>query len=132
MPRPAPNATTLLRALPCAIYLATLGWFSLQPQEVMPQDVSDKIMHLAAYAGAALLWGWAATSRHALLLALPILIAYGVGLEFAQGLTPDRTPSTIDAIANTGGVLIGIGCYLLAQKSALLRQWLRLHESSSL
>jgi len=112
----------LLRALPCAIYLAIIGYFSLQPQDVMPQDISDKIVHLTAYAGAAMLWCWAATNRRALLLALPILICYGVGLEFAQGLTPDRTPSIGDAIANSLGVIIGLGVFLLIQRSDALRR----------
>jgi len=126
------NKITLMRALPCAIYLALLAWFSLQPQDTMPQDVSDKLLHLAAYAGAAVLWSWAAISRRTLLLALPILIAYGIGLEFAQGLTPDRTPSAADAIANSLGVVTGLGCYLITYKSALLRQLLRLHPQASL
>jgi VanZ family protein len=108
--------------VPCAIYLALLGYFSLQPQDTMPQEVSDKLLHFAAYAGAALLWGWAATSRRALLLALPILIAYGVGLEFAQGLTPDRIPSAADAAANSLGVVLGLAAFLLLQRSDALRR----------
>jgi VanZ family protein len=119
-----PNVIGLLRALPCALYLAIIGYFSLQPQEVMPQDISDKIVHLTAYAGAAILWGWAAMSRRWLLLALPILITYGVGLEFAQGMTPDRTPSIADAIANSLGVIIGLGAFMLLQRSDALRRML--------
>jgi len=132
----SPNTSSkvigLLRALPCAIYLALVGYYSLQPQAEMPQNISDKIVHLTVYAGAALLWGWAATSRRTLLLAVPVLIAYGIGLEIAQGFTPDRTPSVADALANSLGVLIGLGCYLLVQKSALVRKLLRLHPQASL
>jgi VanZ family protein len=123
-PNVRPNIIALLRALPCAMYLAIIGYYSLQPQEVMPQDVSDKIVHLTAYAAAAMLWAWAASSRRWLLLALPILITYGVGLEFAQGLTPDRTPSTADAIANSLGVVIGVGVFMLLQRSDAIRRML--------
>lgn len=123
------NRIALLRTLPCAIYLAIIGYYSLQPQEVMPQDVSDKIVHLTAYAGAAMLWAWAASSRRWLLLALPVLITYGVGLEFAQGLTPDRTPSVADAIANSLGVVTGIGVFMLLQRSDAIRRALMLPDN---
>lgn len=117
---------TLLRGLPCLVYLLILGWFSLQPQQTMPAEISDKLLHLAAYAGAALLWGWAAWSRPGLWLGLPLLIGYGVGLELAQALTPDRYPSADDAFANALGVVIGTGLFLLLQKSRVLRQLLHL------
>jgi len=121
------NAFSVPRALLCLIYLVALGWASLQPQASMPQEVSDKLLHLAAYAGAALLWGWAARTRKSLVLALPLLIAYGIGLEITQGLTPDRTPSATDALANSLGVIIGTCCILLLQRSTTLRQMLHLH-----
>jgi len=116
------NTITLLRALPCAIYLALVGFYSLQPQAEMPQNISDKIVHLTVYAGAALLWGWAAANRRALLLALPVLITYGVGLEIAQGFTPDRTPSALDALANSLGVVLGLSAFLLLQRSHVVRR----------
>ncbi|MFM8244052.1 MAG: VanZ family protein [Crocinitomicaceae bacterium] len=35
------------------------------------------------------------------------MIAYGILLEFLQGLMPGRVPSILDAIANTTGVVLG-------------------------
>ena len=116
------KAEKLLRALPCAIYLLALGWFSLQPQASMPQDISDKLLHLLVYAGAALLWGWAATTRRAMMLALPLLVVYGIELELAQGLTPDRNPSVVDAIANSLGVVLGLALLLLLYRLDALRR----------
>lgn len=121
-----PNGFSLPRGVPCLVYLIAIGWASLQPQADMPQDVSDKLLHLAAYAGAALLWGWASLNRRALLLGLPLLITYGVGLEVAQGFTPDRSPSGADALANGLGVVAGTLAMLLLQKSARLRRMLYL------
>lgn len=118
--------TTLLRALPCLLYLIFIGWASLQPQQEMPQDVSDKLLHVVAYAGAAALWGWAAFSRRAWWFAAPLLVGYGVGLEFAQGFTPDRTPSVADAIANSTGVIVGLAIFRLCQQSERLKRWLYL------
>lgn len=112
----------IMRTLPCAIYLLALGWFSLQPQAAMPQDISDTLLHLVVYAGAAVLWGWATTTRRGLMLGLPLLIVYGIELELAQGLTPDRNPSVVDAVANSLGVVLGMGLLLLLQRVDALRR----------
>jgi VanZ family protein len=71
---------------------------------------SDKLGHLLAYFT---LSAWAVmlfATRRAWVLAALALIALGVGLEFAQGtLTSYRLQDPKDAIANTLGVLLGLG-----------------------
>ena len=88
---------------------------------------SDKVGHLLAYAT---LSAWAvmlfATRRGWLLAALG-LVALGIGLEFAQGaLTDYRLRDPRDAIANTLGVLLGLGIAMTKMQGwlqALDRRW---------
>ncbi|HFK2921064.1 VanZ family protein [Stenotrophomonas beteli] len=50
------------------------------------------------------------------------LVLMGVGIEFAQGaLTDDRMADPMDAIANTVGVLAGMGTALTPMRDLLLR-----------
>jgi len=66
---------------------------------------SDKIVHLAGYA--LLMFWWAQlVTRQRWKLAVAIVL-FGVIIELLQGLTPDRLPDVLDALANSGGVLLG-------------------------
>ena len=74
----------------------------------------DKLEHMIGYAVlsayAVLLF---ATGR-ARLLALAAVIAFGCGIEIAQGLfTTTREPDVLDALANAAGAVIGQGVGLL-------------------
>ena len=85
--------------------VAVAVWFSLGPQALdngLPQG--DKWNHLAGY-GALMVW-FAQLPLPRARLALACL-AFGVLLELAQGLTPNRQPDTLDALANAGGVALG-------------------------
>ena len=67
----------------------------------------DKWLHFAAY-GTLMLW-FAQIFRPSpsrLLLAV-VLVAFGVGIEYLQGMTLTRRPDAIDVLANVTGVLIG-------------------------
>jgi hypothetical protein len=90
------------------------GWFgvvltlalSLMPPAL---DVSsghtDKIVHLSGYA--LLMFWWAQlVTRQRWKLALAVVL-FGLAIEGLQGLTPDRLPDLFDALANSGGVLLG-------------------------
>jgi glycopeptide antibiotics resistance protein len=35
------------------------------------------------------------------------IVLLGIGIELLQGLTPNRQPDVLDALANSGGVLLG-------------------------
>jgi len=65
----------------------------------------DKLAHLAGYA--LLMFWWAQLiTRQRWKLAAAIML-FGVLIEGLQGLTPDRLPDVLDALANAGGVLLG-------------------------
>lgn len=91
-----------------------LGWigvvFTLVVSLVPPvldegSGHTDKFVHLAGYGVLMFWWAQLAVSgRWRLALAV---IAYGLVLEGLQGLTPNRSPDALDALANTGGVLLG-------------------------
>ena len=90
------------------------GWFgvvltlalSLMPPAL---DVSsghtDKIVHLAGYAFLTFWWAQLVTRQRWKLAAAIVL--FGIAIEGLQGLTPDRQPDLLDALANSGGVLLG-------------------------
>ncbi len=85
--------------------LAIIAFVSLTP---MPNvGVSDKLLHFSTYA--ALAAGYATLLRNwrQLLLVAVGLMAYGVLIEFLQGMTSYRTYDVHDMLANSLGVLIG-------------------------
>jgi VanZ family protein len=66
---------------------------------------ADKVVHLAGYA--VLMFWWAQlVIRQRWKLAVAVVL-FGVLIEGLQGLTPDRLPDLFDALANSGGVLLG-------------------------
>lgn len=83
---------------------------------------SDKIEHFLAYAalagGAVQLYPrW-----RSLLVVGVALVLLGIGLEYAQGtLTAYRRMDGLDALANTLGVIAGLGLRLTPWRDALLR-----------
>jgi VanZ family protein len=66
---------------------------------------TDKLVHLAGYAVLTFWWAQLVTERRWKLAVAVVL--FGVSIELLQGLTPDRLPDPFDALANTGGVLLG-------------------------
>ncbi len=83
---------------------------------------ADKVEHFLAYAalaaGAVQLY-----PRWGSLLSVGVaLVAMGIGLEYAQGaLTEYRMMDRADALANTLGVIAGLGTQLTPWRDALLR-----------
>jgi VanZ family protein len=94
------------------IACAVVAVLSLVPQDELPAtDVSDKIEHFVAYAGLALLGLWAFPSRWRR-LAMG-LIAGGILMEVLQATLPfNRQGDVLDALANSAGVVIGLGLSL--------------------
>jgi len=84
-------------------------------------DNSDKVEHMLAYfvlaAGAVQLFG----GNRTLLVTSLGLMALGIGIEFAQGMTAYRSADPLDALANGVGVLLGMATRLTPWRDLLLR-----------
>ena len=79
---------------------------SLMPPTLGGDDTHiDKLAHLFGYALLRFWWAQLVTQRR-WKLALAVVM-FSIGIELLQGLTPDRLPDPLDALANTGGVLLG-------------------------
>lgn len=98
-----PRSWALLFALAmvCVTVLALLP--SGGGQDWFPQ--ADKLRHAVAFA---VLWGlgWCAGLRPGIVLAVGLL-TFGVGIELAQSLTPDREASLWDVLADVLGITLG-------------------------
>ena len=104
--------------------------FSLGPAPALPPDFQqvDKLEHLVSY-GTLMFW-WAQlypSFRDRLRLAIA-LVLLGILIEWLQGFTPARQSDVFDALANTGGVLMG---WVIAHRSTnLLRLFAQLAAKS--
>jgi VanZ family protein len=85
----------------------------LPPKSIEKIGEHDKINHFIAYAVLSLNVGLVVKKLKTYLLYLPLLIGYGILLEYCQGFVPGRQPSLLDALANSIGVSIGFILYLL-------------------
>ena len=95
-----------------SIILIGITLFSLlPPKSGLELRESDKLNHFLAYAILSLNFGFISTKNRYYLLGIPLLISYGLLMEFFQGFVPGRDPSFYDALANTCGVLIGFIIY---------------------
>ena len=103
--------------------IAALVVLSLMPGPPMPDfEDSDKVGHFLAYfllaAGAVQLF-----ARWSSLLGAGVgLVLLGIGMEYAQGAFTDyRVLDARDALANTVGVIAGLGTQLTPLRDLLLR-----------
>ncbi len=91
------------------LWIATVIFLSLmsKPPHPLSFEQSDKLSHFLAY-GWLMLWFCQLYTGTARRWGLAVaFVALGVGLEFLQSLTPDRTYDVFDMAANTSGVLLG-------------------------
>lgn len=89
-----------------AAVLTFATWIALRPITAEEWfSGQDKLLHFAAYASF-YLWGGASfpDARWRLPAAL---LAYGVAIELLQALTPYRTMSFADVVANALGLVLG-------------------------
>lgn len=89
------------------------------------------VLHVVAYAGLALTIAYAladagASWRRRAMTTFAVATTFGLGIELVQATTADRTPSLLDAIANTAGATIALGWYALERRCEFvpLRDWL--------
>ena len=74
--------------------------------------LGDKFLHFAGYCGLAFFAALSFAARRRGVVAALSMIVLGVGVEFAQLLSPTRTFEWGDAVANAGGVLCGMAAAL--------------------
>lgn len=90
------------------IGIAIVTYYTLIPDPPqLDMEEGDKVQHIVAYASLSLWFFQVLLSRPSRLLAGAGLIAMGIALEFAQGMTGYRFFSAADMAANTLGVLTG-------------------------
>jgi len=83
----------------------TLALSLMPPALDVSSGHGDKIVHLAGYALLTFWWAQLVTRQRWKLAATIVL--FGLAIEGLQGLTPDRLPDLLDALANSSGVLLG-------------------------
>jgi hypothetical protein len=91
------------------LYVPLLGW-------------GDKFLHFVGYFGLAFFAMSSFERRSRGMAAALSMIALGAGVEFAQMLSPTRTPDWTDAIANTAGVVCGMTMVTAVAKLAARQQ----------
>jgi len=85
----------------------------LPPKSGVAIGKYDKINHFLAYAILSLNFGFISSKISSYFIGIPIFIAYGLLMEFFQGLVPGRDPSFYDALANSLGVFSGFFIFRL-------------------
>lgn len=108
---PARPSFPVIRRVAAAAALCVavvIGYLSLIPSGDVPApQISDKIRHLAAYAGLAAPLTLALHPKR-WLTAVAVATVYGICLEFGQAFGgAGREGSALDALANLAGAFIG-------------------------
>lgn len=94
---------------------STFGW--------VPSLISNAL-HLPLYAGLAFLWarallaGQGLTPRGAAVIAVAVAAGFGLLDELYQGITPGRTTSLADWLANAVGAAAGAAVFLRLHRRA--------------
>ncbi|WP_019399227.1 MULTISPECIES: membrane protein [unclassified Pseudoxanthomonas] len=105
-----------------AVAVVCVASLTPPPPMELPRH-GDKVEHLLAYAALAAAAVQVFRPGRALWAAGIGLVLMGVALEFAQGaLTQTRMADPADALANTAGVLLGLGTRLTRWRDLLLRR----------
>jgi hypothetical protein len=124
------NAVDLALWVAAWLLLAGVAWFSLgpPPAELNAFSLSDKVLHLGAYALTTGVFLLAAVWRPgrgdgAFPRAAPLLVASAIALtaalEVAQGtLVADRTADVLDAAAGSLGVLFAFAAWAALRRAA--------------
>ena len=110
-PRPIRRVVAVGCAL--AILLASVA----EPSEGVPRTLFGigftVYLHLLAYAGLAVVIGYAIASidRRTLVVAAALATLYGAAIELVQGTISYRTMSAVDALVNAVGAAFGAGLW---------------------
>lgn len=99
------------------VLVAILSLVIVPPLPEVPDG--DKFGHCLAYAALAAIAVQLFAGARTLVRVAVLLVLYGIAMEFLQGLTPNRTPDPLDALANSIGVLIGMAVVFTPLRNAL-------------
>ena len=97
------------------VYVLVMLFFALGPYTVQTGvRHGDKVLHVLAFAGVALLYPWP-VSWSRLWLASLTVVALAAGIEVVQDLSPayGRHPDLIDFLAGTAGGAAGLAARLV-------------------
>ena len=102
---------------PPTIYAAAIfASSSLSAVPAPPSHLTDKHMHLFAYAGLALVLvralsggRWSAVTAATLWQAALLTVVYGASDEWHQSFVPSRTPDGLDILADAVGAALAVG-----------------------
>lgn len=115
----------MIRILSILCFLITLAIILVagMRSEAIPQvfEHQDWLHHAAAFVALVCSARWAFPRTHAFWSLLYCLLL-GLLIELFQGLLPHRTASVADMLANTTGVIIGIGIATLIKRKLALRR----------
>lgn len=89
------------------VVIAMVTMLSLFPSESVELSINDKIGHFLAYTVLTLNVELLTKTKKQLIWLIPLILFYGIMIEFIQGGIPGRVPSLLDVLANSTGVLIG-------------------------
>jgi len=110
------RAGRLRRWAPVAAYMAVIFLLSSVSQVPRAPSGTDKVVHVALYAGLALLVLRALAGRlpgplvpRHLVLTVAITVGYGATDEFHQGFVPNRSADYRDLLADGFGALLAAG-----------------------
>ena len=104
---------------PVVAYIVAIFLVSSQPRAPLPEGISDKQGHVAAYAGLAVLAARAFAGGLPALITLPtasstlaLTVGYGLADELHQALVPGRNADPRDLLADAVGACLGLlGCW---------------------
>jgi VanZ family protein len=96
-----------LARLGLAVVIVAITTLALMPGQDVPVTTSwDKLDHWLAFFTLSFLANHA-FPQHSYWRAVALaLVAYGIGIEVAQSLTPDRDGDAMDVVADSVGILI--------------------------
>ena len=109
---------SLLIARLCLLsYFILIISLSLMPMgKEMPMQIWDKAAHAMAYVGFAAIATLCTLHHRHFLLYLAGFILFGASIEVAQGMTPYRSFSYADMLANSTGIALGYVLSLIINK----------------
>ncbi len=87
------------------VVVMMLSLMTINVPEALDFWNADKLVHMSMYGSLMLCFSRGYARRHWLAIAIALGVL-GATVEFLQGLTPTRTPSVFDEIANLSGILI--------------------------